>query len=262
MDRAQSTEPVGKADTDTVQTEQVEQTEQQPETEAVEAVDEPEPSDSPAFDNSWASNDFEMQLPEPSFEEWRITEQTESLWRLESITAHYDETLIYVNALRNAGFSVNEKEQDFDKLGYIFEADNAAGYHIDLTYQGNEQGNGRVALDLTREASAVQPSAPENGSNELPELPAAEWDSDIFEDDTTSWTTYFARDLELEEVLNYVEQLRAAGYDLGEEEYPDGNAVSDIYAYYAMGDTDETVEVDVYTEGQHTVTTIRIGIPK
>lgn len=233
----QSTESVGKADTDT---EQVEQTKQQPETEAVEAVDE----------------------PEPPFEEWRITEQTERLWRLESITVHYDETLLYAEALRNAGFSVNEKEQDFDKLGYIFEADNAAGYHIDLTYEGNAQGNGRVALDLTREASAVQPSAPENGSNELPELPVAEWDSDIFEDDTTSWTTYFARDLELEEVLDYVEQLRAAGYDLGAEEYPDGNEDSDIYAYYAIGDTDETVEVGVYTEGEDTVTTIRIGIPK
>lgn len=241
----QSTEPVGKADTDTAQTEQVEQTEQQPETET---VDEPEQSDSSAFDNSWASNDFEMQLPEPPFEEWRITEQTESLWRLESIKAHYDETLTYADALRNAGFSANENEQDFDKLGYIFEADNAAGYHIDLTYEGNDQGNGRVALELTKNTSfdASQNFFDTSWANNefeqlIPQPPFEDWYGQVSEKNENFYmmSTPETGENYKEEFQAYIQLLKDYGFDVEYDDEYDTYDVLDSHGNYITLGCDE-----------------------
>ena len=255
----QGTEPVGKAEAETPQVEQLD-------TAPVEA-DTPDASGEtgPSFDNGWASNDFEMQLPEPTFEVWEVSQYVEgSSWRVDANRAEYGAVKAYADALRGAGFSNAVDENDgFDGLAYIFKADNDAGYHVELIFEAdNQQGLGHAALELTKTASSAPATAPVSGNGELPELPAVEWESDTYEIGSTSWTEYFTFELELEDVLDYVERLKAAGYDLGAEEYPDGNDDADVYAYEAISAADVTVNVRVSAEGELAVTIVSIGIPK
>lgn len=145
------TDPVGKIDEDKQQTEQtdsIQQTEQvdstqQTETEAPEEL-------TPAFDNSWASNEFEQQIPEPPLEGWEDEVEFDGVSRwLTQGKCPYETAKEYAETLRSCGFNLNEEMTDYKAdLGtnaYTFEADNENGYHISLVEESDV-----VAIKLTK----------------------------------------------------------------------------------------------------------------
>lgn len=110
-------------------------------------------SSQPLFDSSWASNEFEMQIPKPTFDEWEVSEYVEgSQWRVDANRAYYEVVKDYAAYLQDAGFSLNVEEDDsFEELAYIFRADNQAGYHLSLIYEAdNQEGMGHAALSLSK----------------------------------------------------------------------------------------------------------------
>lgn len=110
-------------------------------------------ANAPAFDASWASNEFESQIAKPEFESWEVRAHTEGQsWEIFVQDVHYDTVKEYANDLRSYGFAINESENDgFSGLAYIFEADNEGGYHAKLTFEaGDADGNGSFSLKISK----------------------------------------------------------------------------------------------------------------
>ena len=116
------------------------------------APTEPE-EDAPAFDTSWASNEFESQLAEPEFENWKVSSYIDGQsWEIFVQAVHYDTVKAYAADLRSYGFADNESENDgFNGLAYIFEADNENGYHAKIVFEaGDRDGNGSFTLKISK----------------------------------------------------------------------------------------------------------------
>lgn len=107
-----------------------------------------------AFDNSWATNEFELQLGEPEFETWEVKGYTEGeSWSIFVTEVTYDDVKSYASALRSYGFSLNEEERDnYGGLGYVFEADNANGYHAELYFEAvySDTLKGSFSLEISK----------------------------------------------------------------------------------------------------------------
>ena len=96
----ESSEPVEpeSAETEPVETESVE-------TEPVETA--------PAFDTSWASNEFEKLIPQPPFDGWTGEKTSEKVYEMETSQAnadgsgtYYDTWAAYIQTLEDCGFTV------------------------------------------------------------------------------------------------------------------------------------------------------------
>ena len=132
--------------------EEITQPQETTEPEETEAPTEPE-EDAPAFDTSWASNEFESQLAEPEFENWKVSSHIEGQsWEIFVQAVHYNTVKAYAADLRSYGFADNESENDgFNGLAYIFEADNENGYHAKIIFEaGDRDGNGSFTLKISK----------------------------------------------------------------------------------------------------------------
>ena len=104
----------------------------------VEMETEPEvETENAAFDNSWATNEFELQLAEPEFETWEVRGFTEGeSWSMFVTEVTYGYVKSYASELRSYGFNLNEEEQDnYGGLAYVFKAENANGYCAELCFE-------------------------------------------------------------------------------------------------------------------------------
>ncbi len=87
-------------------------------------------SETPAFDTSWASNDFEAMIPELPFKGWNAGEETDSSYELEledlktangadtasGFEEDKDKLITYINSLTEYGFSVEETGENYKWL--------------------------------------------------------------------------------------------------------------------------------------------------
>lgn len=236
------TDSVGKVDEDKQQTEQtdsIQQTEQvdstqQTGTEVAEEF-------SPAFDNSWASNEFEQQIPEP-FEGWEANVEFDgtSRWFTQG-KCPYETVKAYAETLRSCGFNLNEEVNDYQEtLGtnaYEFEADNKNGYHISL-YEESDV----VAIELTKNNSfatsqkAFDTSWADNEFEQLiPQPPFEDWYGQVSERNENFYmmsTPETGENYE-EEFQAYIQLLKDYGFEVEYvEEYDrydandaDGNSI-------------------------------------
>ena len=97
-----------------------------------EAIEEAEPVEVPAFDNTWASNDFEKLIPQPPFEGWTGKQTDEKTYEMETSQAdadgsgtYYDTFGAYADTLRDCGFTM---EGDT----YMWEGVNEQGTFVEL----------------------------------------------------------------------------------------------------------------------------------
>lgn len=82
-----------------------------------EVTEEPEVTETveePAFDTSWASNDFEKLIPQPPFEGWTGTVESDNVYEMETSKAnpagtldYYDTWTAYLQTLTDIGFTVD-----------------------------------------------------------------------------------------------------------------------------------------------------------
>ena len=107
----------------------------------------------PAFDTSWADNEFAGQIAKPAFETWNVGSYTQGQsWEMFVQEVYYSAAKAYAAELRSYGFTKNENENDgFNGLAYIFEADNADGYHIKLVFEaGDKDGKGSFSVEISK----------------------------------------------------------------------------------------------------------------
>lgn len=75
-------------------------------------------------------------------------------------------------------------------------------------------------------------TAPTGGSGELPELPAAEWDYEVVEAPIGIKTVALCDTLTKDDLMDYAQILKDAGFTNGLEESPDGDEAY-LYSFQA-----------------------------
>jgi len=110
--------------------------------------------DEKTFDSSWADNEFAMQIAQPAFENWNVKNFTEGeSWSIFVKDVNYNTVKDYADSLRSYGFNINEEVNDSYKgLGYVFEAENAEGYHAELYFEAafSDTLNGSFSLKISK----------------------------------------------------------------------------------------------------------------
>ena len=118
----QSTDLSETASSGTDESEQPEDSE-----ESVEAVPDESEEETPAFDTSWASNEFEAMIPELPFTGWTVVEETDTVYELElgglrtangadtatGFEEDKDALIAYINSLPAYGFTVEETGENY-----------------------------------------------------------------------------------------------------------------------------------------------------
>lgn len=89
-----------------------------------EAIEETEPVEEPAFDSTWASNDFEKLIPLPPFEGWTGKEMAPNLYMMTCTNGNEADWEVYAQTLMTADFSledVGRGYKGYDAMGNYFE---------------------------------------------------------------------------------------------------------------------------------------------
>lgn len=82
------------------------------------------PETQPAFDNSWAANDYEKLIPQPPFEDWTGSVMAPNVYVLSCAYGNEEDWGIYKQTLLDAGFSLEDVDRGykgFDAMGNYFE---------------------------------------------------------------------------------------------------------------------------------------------
>ena len=109
------------ADKNNTTTEQTQSTEDSKQTEE---------SNVPAFDTSWASNEFEAMIPELPFMGWTVSNESDTVYELElgglktadgadtasGFEEDKDALISYINSLSDYGFTVEETGENYSWL--------------------------------------------------------------------------------------------------------------------------------------------------
>lgn len=171
----------------------------------------------------------------------------------------YEDVMNYESTLRNEGFYIHGSSYGYDK--------EAESLQYDVKYNFNYKGTSYVTnYDQFEERAAkgekdygdlnVTVRARDLSGYNLPELPKDSW---FFQDNAIKGTFYHClstyencgRDTRKNMATDYVEKLKASGYTVNAEEYPDGkegNYVTGyvpLYYYYAEDANKNSVKVVV-----------------
>lgn len=93
-----------------------------------------EPEPEAPFDNSWASNAFEKQIPQLPFAEWTADEsQTGNSYNIIVKNANSDDVMTYGELLYTTAFTVDVELSDHPKEYTLF-AKNEAGYSLNYMF--------------------------------------------------------------------------------------------------------------------------------
>ena len=122
----QNTDQTETAAPETEETEQPEESTESVETEAPTETEE----ETPAFDTSWASNEFEAMIPELPFTGWTVVNETDTIYELElgglrtangadtatGFEEDKDALITYINSLSAYGLTVEETGENYSWL--------------------------------------------------------------------------------------------------------------------------------------------------
>ena len=203
-------------------TEQTETTPAAEETKQPEESSEPAETE-PAFDTSWASNEFEKLIPQLPFDGWNGEKASEKVYEMETSQAnadgsgtYYDTWAAYIQTLKDCGFTVKGD-------AYSSEAADSNGNKVEL-----QCGDGHAWITIYA-AMADQAGKEESGDTLLrfsnAELPDLEWSwKESEEANGNKYLIYEAENAPQDVIEGFVEQLKTAGYTLYEESVDeDGN---------------------------------------
>lgn len=128
-EESSSTQSTAQTETASSETGETQQPEESTESVAAEAPAEPE-EETPSFDTSWASNEFEAMIPELPFTGWTVNKETDTVYELElgglktangaSTATGFEEDkdalITYINSLPAYGFTVEETGENYSWL--------------------------------------------------------------------------------------------------------------------------------------------------
>lgn len=236
------TPPAASADEDLQQSEQSQNDTVQNEAEIV-----------PSFDTSWAGNTFEKQVPEFPFADWSEGEaHAANAYYMEAHNVLYTDVKAYCELLTEEAFTEHIwLEDDSDGAMYRMSGDSKAGFSITCdfgAYSYDEPMTGTVSITIfdNRIADSMKVGA-SWGDEELdrlfPALPEGTWEGDLYEDEWSKRTGKTCTGLTLEEVKNYAETLKAAGFTNDMSEDPEDGLYS-----FRGGKTNSKLHVSVRVE--------------
>lgn len=199
----------------------------------------------PAFDKSWAGDQYVMPIPKPPFEEFEISGDEHEYQLISTneneITELTRQDIIdYCKVLQDLGFTIDMQEAEISEgtdTGYEFEATNADGVYCYIAFMEARQ---MVYILIKQDYSALEnTSATQNeenedsnkdeqtsDNNEAPtkvDLPDLGWDcEEIEEANGNKYLSYSVEDVSLDVIEDYVEKLASAGYVMTDNS-TDGN---------------------------------------
>lgn len=198
-----------------------------------------DPAPEPSFDNSWASNEFEQQLPQLPFTEYtsKASERESNAWYISVQNALYTDVKAYAEQLMQCAFTQNNWISDeSDGIDYRFSADSETGFSI--TYDFNAYSyddpitgilsiavfDNRIARELTDGVSWGDKAL----DTVFPALPDGNWEGNISDSEWSKTSALSCDTLRVEDLEAYAQKLRDAGFT---EETDDGTD----YRFYFRG---------------------------
>lgn len=206
-----------------------------------EETEQPEESSEPAFDTSWAGDEYVMPIPEPPFTQFEISgadHEYQIISTNESEIAELtrQDIIDYCKILQDLGFTIDMQAEDVDEgsdTGYQFEATNADGVYCYIAFMESRQAvyiliqtedveNEIGENDTTTSDEESGNTIEESGDTILKfssaALPDLEWTCEEKEEaNGKRYLSYEAENVPQDVVEDFVEQLKAAGYTLYEE---------------------------------------------
>lgn len=177
----------------------------------------------PSFDNSWASNEFEQQLPQLPFSEYtsKASERESNVWYISVQNALYTDVKAYAEQLMQCAFTQNNWISDESEgIDYRFSADSETGFSI--TYDFNAYSydepitgalsiavfDNRIARELTEGISWGDKAL----DTVFPALPDGNWEGNISDSEWSKSSALSCDTLSVEDLETYAQKLRDAGF--------------------------------------------------
>ena len=249
-----------------------------------------EPEESPLFDTSWASNEYEKLIPQPPFEGWTGEMKGENVYEISTSQAnadgsgaYYEIFQNYLNSLETYGFSIDGEVYScagFDEFGNEFEFKCGDGWAW-ITFYPVENVSGGGSSD------SVDPAVDEEPKEEV-SFPtfSTDWASNDMEklipqppmviarsylDDTGYWVITnclsdtrtwdqprfeVTEDVTRVQALEYFDQLKTYGFIERTPMYENKTEIEDAVAVFLLT-PDEKYKVDIWHKDDYDLT-IRI----
>ena len=255
------------AETTTPEVEETKQTEESTETVETESA-----GTEAAFDNSWASNEYEQKIPEPPFENWFVVEtENENEYLIYAEDVLYTEAKEYGELLATCAFTQNPDIDDTqDGMWYSLYAANGAGFMLNYVfgaYSSDEPKTGSVEISIFDDRANSVPKDAESQEveqpaslPELPQLPDANWSEKYDEDEY--WLNYTAEaELPVADAKAYVQALKDNGYTKNMVEEENGAADGENYRFEGyLEDAEHLTMVTVlcHSEGKWTIVILKV----
>lgn len=206
-----------------------------------------------AFDISWANNDYEKQMPELPFANWRVVETPdENDYCIQVLDVLYTDAKEYGERLIDCAFTQDLRiDDETEGINYYLQAENESGYSISYdfnAYSDDEPITGMLVIELYDERanenvkeSTTSVSWGDSEIDEMvPGLPEAEWEGKVSEKPYGKEYHLNCYDLTKEEIMDYAEVLKKSGFNNKVDETPNE------YLYRFMGsDVNDKVTVQV-----------------
>ena len=223
-------ETVGQIEESSTTNEQVETT--TPETEETAESTEPAETEetTPAFDTSWAGDEYVMPIPEPPFTQFEIEKNEDSDGSVnymirasgDEISAlTQDDVMAYKEELIDAGYTCVDYESDFSAESYMYAAyteDCSALVFLEFHIQ-----MGAVVITIDQ-YPAVENTETESNSatlqlgNQFPKIPDGDW---VEKETTTDTYCYlYAKEIDYNKIVDFCDMLITEGYSIVEEGEP------------------------------------------
>lgn len=189
----------------------------------------------PAFDTSWAGDQYVMPIPKPPFEAFEISGeeyeyQLVSTNESEIAELTHQDIIDYCKGLQNLGFTIDMQEAMITEgtdTGYQFEATNADGVYCYVAFMESrqvvyiliKQDTAALEQDSTaqnqenEDSSKSEETTDSNETSQKVDMPDIDWDcEEVEEANGNKYLSYSAQDVSLDLIEDYVEKLASAGY--------------------------------------------------
>ena len=218
-----------------------------------EETTQPEESSEPAFDTSWAGDEYVMPIPEPPFAYEINMDGTAVDIRSTNGGMDGDVThrsiLDYCQELKNAGFTLNLAENEigerYGRTCYEFSASDAAGNNVNLIDDG-----GGVIIYVSLTKTSGQTNTEENSSMDvfslgIPKLPEGNWEKEQLNDNTYIITI---EKIDYTEIDKYIGTLFSENFEIFEIE-PYSGTSCEIQAEKNVGSSGLIINIQYGYDG-------------
>lgn len=187
----------------------------------VEKVVEEETLSVPSFDNSWASNEYEKQIPQLPFANWSVAEShEESTYLIKIKDVLYTDAKAYGETLKACGFEFDLWVDDETGGGnYRLMAENKNGYAVDFDFNAYSfdtpiTGLATLEIEKTRETEVQIPERTKAETWTLDTVPKPTMDGQAGENIGEDYVEYISRNASYQSLMDYESLLTTEDFTI------------------------------------------------